>query len=80
MLGTDLVALDDETIGLRTPAYREAAIAYVEANRSVKEGINDSFLDPELDAKGAGYHHIQSAIAAQNATSPSGSPTAAGAP
>lgn len=40
-----------DEIGLRTPAFREAAIAYVEANRSVKEGINENFLDPELDVQ-----------------------------
>jgi uncharacterized protein (TIGR01244 family) len=47
-------------IGLRTVAYQERAVAYIERQRaegvgreeSIKEGINDSFKDPELDVSG----------------------------
>lgn len=45
----DQAVAEADEIGLRNPAYRDAALAYIESQTSVKEGINDSFLDPELD-------------------------------
>lgn len=55
--GVDLeTALGEaKTIGLRSPGLQERALAYIAARRatqeekSVKEGINDSFKNPELD-------------------------------
>jgi len=44
-----------KTVGLRTPAFEEKALAYVRKRSaenkevSVKTGINDGFLDPDLD-------------------------------
>jgi uncharacterized protein (TIGR01244 family) len=41
-----------KVIGLRTPAYGDAAVAYLNARpESVKPGINDPFKDPELDVQ-----------------------------
>jgi uncharacterized protein (TIGR01244 family) len=48
-----------KTIGLRTEAYKERAVDYIARRReagegrepSVKEGINDSFKNPELDVE-----------------------------
>ena len=46
-----------QTIGLRTPGFKDRAIAYIERERmkgegrpkSIKKGINDTFKDAELD-------------------------------
>ncbi len=46
-----------KTIGLRSQGYQDRAVAYIERRRaatrepSAKEGINDDYLDPELDVQ-----------------------------
>ncbi len=55
----DRISIDDarreaKTVGLRTPGYEIKALAYIEkrqndkSEQSVRPGINDRFLDPEL--------------------------------
>ncbi|MCA9217597.1 MAG: methyltransferase domain-containing protein [Planctomycetales bacterium] len=53
-LGLDAARDEAKTVGLRTPAYEQIAVAYITKKnaepKSVSPGINDRFKDPQLDA------------------------------